>query len=527
MSLDEQAKAMEHDDIVALLVSHGQLATQRDELAARIEEQKRQLAWFKQQMFGQKSERRLPPPDGSQSSLGEWIQGSAQPEASTVTIAEHRRHRGTQPRDEDLDEGGLRFDDTVPVEEIRIPTPPLADGDEIVGEKTTYKVAQRPGTYVIVKYIRQVIKRKNDGTLTCPAAPAAVLGKSVADVSLLAGLLIDKFRYHLPLYRQHQRLEAAGIRLARSTLTNLVHRTADLLQPIYNAQLASVLKSQVLTMDETPIKAGRKGPGAMQTAYFWPVYGDKDEVVFPFSPTRAGAMVREVLGEYCGVLVSDGYQAYARHAEQTNKLVHAQCWSHTRRHFVKAEDVEPNLTARALRYIRDLYDAEAELKRKFLDDTKQIEQRGKWCKPIVDDFFDWLKQTIDERLLLPSNPFTAAAGYALDREAALRVFLEYPNVPIDTNHLEREIRPIALGRKNWLFCWTEIGAEAVGIVQSLLSTCRLHGVDPYTYLVDVLQRVDDHPFANVADLTPRRWKERFAGDPLRSVIDRPVKYAAI
>jgi hypothetical protein len=138
----------------------------------------------------------------------------------------------------------------------------------------------------------------------------------------------------------------------------------------------------------------------------------------------------------------------------------------------------------------------------------------------VDDFFAWLGQTIDEQLLLPSNPFTDAAVYALNREAALRVFLEFPNVPIDTNHLEREIRPIALGRTNRLFCWTEVGAGSVGIVQSLLGTCRLQDVDPYTYLVDVLQRVDDHPFAEVAKLTPRLWKEHFAGDPLRSDVDR-------
>ena len=113
-----------------------------------------------------------------------------------------------------------------------------------------------------------------------------------------------------------------------------------------------------------------------------------------------------------------------------------------------------------------------------------------------------------------------AASYALTREKALRVFLEYPDVPLDTNHLERAIRPIAMGRKNWLFCWTEIGAKYVGIIQSLLSTCRVQGIDPYTYLVDVLQRIDTHPAKDVALLTPRLWKEHFAANPLRSDIDR-------
>jgi transposase len=527
MKFDEQAATLNRKEIVALLASHQQLKTSFAELSARNEELARQVEWFKRQLFGSKSERRPGAPDGRQQFLGEWMQGSARGTEPTIIVPEHRRRRGTQQGDEETDEGGLRFDESVPVEEIRIPSPKTADGEyEVIGEKTTYRLAQRPGSYVILKYVREVIKRREDGTLSCPPAPASALGKSFADVSFLAGLLLDKFRFHLPLYRQHQRLEAAGIRLARSTLTGLVHRSGDLLEPIYDAQLTSVLTSQVLAMDETPIKAGRTGPGKMRTAYFWPVYGDKHEVIFPFSESRAAGMVRKVLGEYCGVLLSDGYQAYERYAAQVNGVVHAQCWSHTRRGFVESEDIEPELTTQALEFIRKLYEEEALLKRRDLDGTMQLEHRTQRCKPIVDGFFGWLKTVLEERVLLPSNPFTEAANYALVREAGLRVFLEYPNVPIDTNHLEREIRPIALGRKNYLFCWTEVGAKYVGIVQSLLSTCRLQGVDPYTYLVDVLQRVDSHPVAEVAKLTPRLWKEHYAGSPLRSDLGHPVKNAS-
>lgn len=526
MTFDEQAATLNRTSIVALLVSHKQLTKSHAEISARNEELTRQLEWFKRQLFGSKSERRSPTPDGRQPFLGEWAQDGASSTESSLTIGEHQRRRRAKDRDEETDEGGLRFDASVPVEEIQVPTTLPADGEYVVvSEKTTFRLAQRPGSYVILKYIRKVIKRKDDGTLSCPPAPASVLGKSVADVSFLAGLLIDKFCFHLPLYRQHQRLEAAGIRLARSTLTGYVHRSGDLLRAIYGAQIDSVMASGVLAMDETPIKAGRKSKGVMRTAYFWPVYGDQNEVVFPFSPSRAGGMVREVLGDYRGVLISDGYQAYERYAAQVKGVVHAQCWSHTRRHFLKAEEIEPELTARALEFIRRLYEEEAALKRKSLDDAKQIEGRSIRCKPIVDEFFLWLKKVLTERILLPSNPFTEAANYALDRETSLRVFLEYPNVPPDTNHLEREIRPIAMGRRNWLFCWTEIGAEYVGIIQSLLVTCRLQGIDPYTYLVDVLQRVETHPMAEVAKLTPRLWKEHFAADPMRSDLDRLVKNA--
>jgi transposase len=516
MSLDEQAATMDHRQVVALLASH-------QESTARIAELTRQLEWFKQQLFGEKSERRFVDPDSRQLALGEWRSTDAP--GKEITVAEHQRHARPASTEEQSSEDPIRFDDSVPVEEIRLPHPPIDDEHEIISEKTTLRLAQKPASYVVLKYVRPVVKRKVDGVLTCPSAPASVLGKSVADVSLLACMAIDKFVYHLPLYRQHQRMNAAGIHLARSTLTGLIHREGDLLEPIVDAQFESVLDSGALAMDETPIKAGIKSKGKMKTGYFWPIYGDKNEVVFPFSESRSASVLNDLLGGYRGILISDGYVAYESYVKETKKNVHAQCWSHTRRQFLKAEAIEPELTEIALLYIRQLYEAEALLKPKLIDDAKRMELRAERCKPIVDGFFEWLKTTLETRVLLPSNPFTEAAGYALAREKQLQVFLEYPDVPVDTNHLEREIRPIALGRKNWLFCWTEIGAKYVGIFQSLLVTCRLQGVDPYTYLVDVLQRVESHPASDVAALTPRLWKERFAADPLRSAIDRPVKNA--
>lgn len=137
-------------------------------------------------------------------------------------------------------------------------------------------------------------------------------------------------------------------------------------------------------------------------------------------------------------------------------------------------------------------------------------------KSVVDAFFNWAEQQLEHAALLPSNPLTKALHYALERREGLSVFLTDADVPIDTNHLQRALRPILMGRKNWLFCWSEVGAEAVATIQSLIVTCRLHDIDPYEYLVDVLQRIDRHPAANVHLLTPRLWKQHFADDPLRS-----------
>ena len=316
---------MNRKSVAELLASHEHLTASSKAQSEEIAELRRQLEWFKKQLFGSKSERRLVDPDGRQLSLGEWRQEGSP--GQEITVAEHRRRSSTR-RDEKPEADEVRFDDSVPVEEIRIENPALDDEHEVVSEKVTYRLAQKPASYVLLKYIRPVVKRKSDGELVCPPAPASVLGKSIADVSLLACLAIDKFLYHLPLYRQHQRMAAAGIRLNRSTLTGLVHRTGDLLQPIYEAQWVSVLAGDVVAMDETPIKAGRKVRGKMNTGYFWPIYGDRGEIVFPFSDSRSGEMLQEALDGYEGVLLTDGYEPYVRYAARVNEIVHAQCWSH-------------------------------------------------------------------------------------------------------------------------------------------------------------------------------------------------------
>lgn len=513
MTLEERAATLTQPQIVALLEQNATLT--------------RQVEWFKRQLFGRKSERRLLPPEARQLALHGFAPPSPEPTDTppppTETVrAYQRRVQGMAAAAGD--ERDLRFDASIPMEVIRVPHPEVtgltAEEYEVIDERVTYRLAQRPGAYVILKYLRPVIKRKASGTLSCPPAPPAVLERSFADVSVLAGLLVDKFRYHLPLYRQNQRLADAGIRLSRATLTQWVHRTAALLEPIYHALLSSILQSKVLAMDETPIKAGHRVKGKLHTGYFWPIYGDQDEVAFPFAASRAQAVVREALGSFCGVLLTDGYTVYERYAQRVSGLVHAQCWAHCRRQFVDAAQVEPALVAQALEFIGQLYRHEAHGREQQLTDDARLTFRAEQAKPVVDAFFLWLDQTLREHVLLPTNPFTKAARYALGSEAALRVFLEYPTVPLDTNHLEREIRAIAIGRKNWLFCWTEVGARYVGIVQSLIASCRLQGVDPYVYLVDVLQRIDTHPAFDVHLLTPRLWKQHFADTPLRSDLDR-------
>jgi transposase len=492
--------------------------------AATIEALQHRLAWFERQVFGSKSERLSSLENPQQLTLGEVLSGQNKPASAAVrTVAAHTR-RVPQSDVGEVESVPFFDESRVPIQTIRVPNPQVKDlapeQYEVIAQKVSYRLAQRPSSYVVLKYVREVIKVKESQAISCAPAPAGVLEGSRAEVSFLAGLVQDKFSYHTPLYRQHQRLQDGGIRVTRPWLTQLTQQATGLLEPIYDAQLDSIRVSRVIAMDETPIKAGRNGHGKMKTGYFWPVYGEHDEVCFPYFPSRAGEHVRTALGLMRGphrVLLTDGYAAYQKYAQKL-QITHAQCWVHCRRAFFDALPADPEAVEEALKQIAVLYQIEDQIREQNLSAERKRQHRLTHSKPRVEAFFMWIDRQFERQGLLPSNPFTQALAYARERRLGLEVFLSDPDVALDTNHLERALRVIPMGRRNWLFTWTELGAKHVGIVQSLLTTCRLHEINPYDYLVDVLQRVGQHPATRVAELTPRLWKSLFAANPLRSAL---------
>ncbi len=409
-------------------------------------------------------------------------------------------------RDGCATDSGLRFDDSVPVKVADVLPDELkganADYYDIISYKTSYRLAQKQASFVVIKERRPVIQEKATKKLITTPAPARVFDNSLADVSFLAGMLVDKFLYRLPLHRQHQRLAAAGITLSRSLLTQLTAKAIALLKPVVDAQYQNVLLSQALALDKTPIKAGRKGPGKMKQGYFWPMYGDQGEMVFRYCSSRSDQHLAPLNAE----------------------ITHAQCWAHTRRCFERALTLEPEAAGEALAMIGALYRHEEQIRNSKLTGWAKKEYRQIHSTPVVDTFWLWCKKQCQRLDLTPTNPLSNALNYAMSRVESLEVFLTDPDVAIDTNHLERGLRPIPMGKKAWLFCWTESGAEDVAAIQSLLTTCRIHNVNAYTYLVDVLQRVSVHPASQVQELTPRVWKRKFSENPMRSVVESVNEY---
>jgi transposase len=403
--------------------------------AQTIDALKHQLEWLKRQMFGTKSERLAVLENAQQLPLAELAPFLQPAVAKVQSIAAHTRRAFSDKSVGEADSVPFFDEARVPIETILVPNQEIeglsADQFEVLGEKTSYRLAQRPGSYVVLKYVRTLIKLKETQRIHCPRAPQGVIDGSRADVSFLAGLIVDKMAYHLPLYRQHQRLQDSGIQVSRAWLTQLIQQGIGLLEPIYTAQFDSIRDSRIKAMDETPIKAGRSGHSKMKTGYFWPVYGGQDEVCFPFFPSRHADHVRAALGaahDADAVLLTDGYAAYQAYAKKVG-IIHALCWSHCRRKFFEAHADEPEGVEAALKRIAALYEIEEQIReQQFVGENKRL-HRLTYSKPHVEAFFHWIERQFEQQGLTPTRPFTVALEYARERRMGLEVFLTDPDVP--------------------------------------------------------------------------------------------------
>lgn len=504
-----------------------EVARHDQEQKTRIKRLEVENEWLKTQMFGAKSESRalLPLTLGDQLWLGqELLPVPTTPPPKTVTVKEYERKERKKPVVPEAEDSQLRFGKGVPMQTIVVDDPATAnvpeDQRELISESVTYRLAQR-SPYLVLKYVTQTWKHKETGKLVTPPAPPSVIPGSSVDVSFLVGLLVDKFLYHLPLYRQHARLEQANIFMTRGNLTRLVHRVAQMLEPIYQAVMSSVLLSPLLAIDESPTPAGLKHGkerNEMGKGYFWVFYGSKDEIFYLFSPSRGRAVLDAVLQGYSGVLLSDGYVAYESFVKGKPHILHAQCWTHSRRNFIKAEKFAPTQFKLVLKTFQQIYAVEREAE---LGSPELAHLRNVKTRPMVETLFTYLHKLVAESIFVPSNPFLQAACYMLERENELKLFLDRPEVPLDTNHVERSIRPAVVGRKNWLFNFTETGARYAAIIYTLTQSCVIADVDPTVYLTDVLQRIDVHPYLEGHRLTPRAWARDFSKTPMVSAATVP------
>jgi transposase len=479
------------------------------DLASQLESLKSQVLALRRAHYGRSCEQL----SGQAELFGETV-SLPLPAVQTQTVSYERPRRGRPTLPKDLPR--IRVDyDLSEAEKARY--------EELtrIGEEVSETLDYIPAKLQVIEHVRaKYAARVKDGesTVVTAAMPPAPLPKANASANLLAYVLVSKYHDHLPLNRIERIFARQGVELSRSTLCDWVMGSSELLEALYQALKAHMLASPKLHADDTIVALVEQGRGPSVRARLWAYLGagarlnEQDQwiehpaaVLYEFTDDRRGEHVQRMLSGYSGYLQADAYSGFdALYAG--GRIVEVGCWAHARRKFFDIAQAAPKDSAsvarQALEWIGRLYLIEAALKEHPPDAKRQvrIEQAG----PLLSEFRTWLEVSL--RGLLPKSPTAGAIGYALSHWQALTRYLDSGILDIDNNACERAMRPVAVGRKNWLFVASQRGGRAAAIAFSLIQTCKLHGVEPYAYLADVLRRLPSHPSNRVAELLPFNWK---------------------
>lgn len=374
-----------------------------------------------------------------------------------------------------------------------------------IGEERSEEIEIVPATVEVIVHVRPkyACSKCKEGVEIAPP-PEKLFDRGRYGKGFVAQVLVSKYADHLPLYRQAQIFARQGLEVADTTLLSLLERAAALLDPVARAVRDSVLASHVIGADETPIGVKQRPAGRRQ-GYLWVYAGDRDEVFFDYRPTRSGQAARDMLGTFEGTVQVDGYGGYDA-LFRMGRARHAGCWAHARRHVRDALESEPEAAGKVMALIQRLYAVEAEARDR--GDVERLLLRQAKAKPLHQALWSVIDRERDRAL--PKSPWGKAVGYLLGQRPALELYLEDGQVPIDNNRVERAIRPVALGRRNWLFAGSDRGAGWAAVFFTLVGTCKLQGVEPFAYLKDVLGRLAHHPASRIDELTPRGWKAQRA-----------------
>jgi transposase len=374
-----------------------------------------------------------------------------------------------------------------------------------IGEDVAEKLDYEPGVFTVERHIRGKWACARCETLVQAPVDAHVIDKGIPTSGLLAQVLIAKFADHLPLYRQEAIFARAGLGIARSTLAQWMGSCGVQLQPLVDALKDEMLGHSVLHADETPVQMLKPGNGKTHRAYLWAyapgAFEDLKAVVYDFCESRAGENARSFLGQWRGSLVCDDFAGYK--AGFAHGMTEVGCLAHARRKFFDLHASSKSQVAEsALQQIGMVYEIEREVQNVTPDERQRIRQAR--SRPLLDALHRWMLLT--RQKITDGSATAKALDYSLKRWAALTRFVDDGRLPVDNNWIENQIRPIAIGRSNWLFAGSLRAGKRAAAVMSLIRSAKLNGHDPYAYLKDVLTRLPTQRASQIGQLLPHRWQ---------------------
>jgi transposase len=475
---------------------------QNNQLQIEFAQLKQQLAQLQKMIFGSRHERFVPA-DNNPSQLtlnieAEQVAAVSISDAKKISYVRAARTIEEKPL---IHPGRMKLPESLRREEIIIePAADISDCKKM-GEEITEVLEWQPGELFVKKYVRIKYAKPAGNGVLIGELPVRPLDKAMAGAGLLAQIVIDKYVDHLPLYRQMQRFERSGLKLPYSTLTDWVSATCRLIEPLYEALKTSVMQSNYLHADETPIKVLDKDKkDTTHRGYYW-VYQDsiKKTVFFDYRQGRGREGPQGILEHFKGYLQTDGYIAYEIF-DQNKDITLMHCMAHARRMFHDALENDKECAQYVLEQIQKLYTIERICKEQALNFAEITEVRKQTALPILEALGKWMREQYVQTT--PKSAIGKALAYSIERWQRLSIYATNGILNIDNNPVENSIRPVALGRKNYLFAGSHEAAQRSAMLYSLLGTCKMHGIEPYAWLRKTLESIATHPINRIRELLP-------------------------
>jgi transposase len=487
-------------DFELLVAENNTLTGEITTLRTDLQYYKQELDKLKRMIFGSKSERFVPATDG-QLALG-LDSGSVEQKPIETEQVSYMRQK---PRKEtEINHSRAPIPSHLPREEYIINPEGDLNGAKKIGEEITEILDYNPGRLYVKKYIRYKYALPQDGGILIGELPSLPIPKGNAGPGLLAHLVVNKFVDHLPFYRQAQQFKREKIELAQSTINGWFTATCNLIEPLYDKLSTKIAKASYLMVDETPIPVLTKDkPGSTHKGYHWVYYSPQDKLVcFDYQKGRGREGPATFLEGYRGTLQSDGYSAYDAF-EKPGEIVLLACMAHARRKFDEALNNDPEGARYVLTEMQKLYDVERKAREFNLSFEDRKALRIEESLPMLNELEKWLKRKVIE--VLPKSAMGIAISYTLGLWNRLVRYIDDGRYEIDNNLVENSIRPVALGRKNYMFAGSHEGAERAAMMYSFLGTCKKNNVNYFIWLKDVLERIPEHKANRLEELLPTEW----------------------
>jgi transposase len=494
---------MTNDAIAALLTENKELKGEVLSLKDAVAELQEQLAWFRRQVFGTKSERVIPTSD-AQCTLPLGDIPATLPAAKTQTVTYTR----TVPQANKTPHGREEIPAHIPRVDIAVKPDFDTTGMEQVAEKITEQLEYKPPEFYAKRYIRPVFATIINGerTLICPELPPLCIEKGKLGPTVVAQTILSKCQDHIPHFRTAQMIgRDCAMSIPETTIRDAFKQGIFLLEGIAHRLEEIAMKSRYLQMDESSIKViihptmGKTHPG-----YMWVRHAPLEKIVlFDYQKTRTVERGKKLLAGFTGTLQTDGLDLYSPICTDL-KLIHGGCMDHARRGFENALTNDKLRSAHALDLIRQLYAVEKTARELNMTPSERFALRREKSSSVYNTFIAWSTEQLSD--LRPKSSFGKAILYVLERKTELGRFLENGEIELSNILIENRIRPLAIGRKNFLYTGSEDGARRLAVAYTIIGTCIANGVNVRAYLNHVLQELPKRMSKNIDDLLPMNWK---------------------